>query len=92
DYRWYAEDLTHPSSIAIDYILGRFLEKTVDSELSAYISRVLKINKMVNHRVINSDSESYLTFKEDLRRKLVQLQKDYKHLKILNSAKLSQYL
>jgi hypothetical protein len=62
DYRFYASDMTHPSSQAIDYIWEKFEEScllTNEGQLRKEISRLIMA---VNHRLFNPDSEKSRKF------------------------------
>lgn len=56
DYRFYAEDMLHPSSVAVDYIFEKFSDATMSVDQVALMRRVEKIMDGVNHRM--SDPKS----------------------------------
>lgn len=62
DYRFYAEDMIHPSAIAIDYIWQRFAQAAFTKECSALIERIVKITQAASHRPFNPQAEAYLNF------------------------------
>lgn len=92
DYRWYDNSLTHPDKNAVDYIMGRFFEASETDDLKDYIKKITKINTMLDHRIINMDSESTNKFISKLQRKLELIKKEYKFLTKLQIIKSSQYL
>ncbi len=92
DYRWYDDSLTHPNRSAVEYIMNRFLEVSETDSLKDYIKRVTKLNTMLNHRIINIDSESTNKFILKTQRTLEMIKKEYKYLIKLQSVKSSQYL
>ena len=49
DYRFYSEDMLHPSSQAIDYIWGKFSETCFDNETIKKAHEFEKIQKSLNH-------------------------------------------
>lgn len=55
DYRFYDEDMLHPSSSAAEYIWNVFSDCYFNDETRDLYKEILKITKAVNHR-INSDS------------------------------------
>jgi len=57
DYRFYSDDMLHPSSAAIEYIWEKFSEVYFDKSTKSLQGEILKIVKSVNHRV-NTDSQS----------------------------------
>lgn len=62
DYRFYAEDMLHPSSVAVDYIFEKFSETTMDSDQITLMRRVEKIMDGVNHRMYAPKSASSKQF------------------------------
>ena len=62
DYRFYADDLAHPSTQAIDYIWERFIDSTIDGDTKALLSKVEKIVSAAAHRPLNAQSEEYKAF------------------------------
>lgn len=71
DYRFYNEDMTHPTPFAIKYIWQRFSETFFDEDTSQIIKEWAKINNALNHRAINADS---LEHKDFLKQTLLKLQ------------------
>jgi len=62
DYRFYAEDMLHPSSQAIDYIWEKFTEAWFDGETLKKAREFEKINRSLNHIPLNifrSRSQSF---------------------------------
>jgi HAMP domain-containing protein len=62
DYRFYAEDMIHLSSVAIDYIFDRFSKFIISKESSQISNKVLKIRKAMLHRPVNVESAEYEKF------------------------------
>jgi hypothetical protein len=81
DYRFYAEDMLHPSQVAIDYIWERFTETWI-SELSYTImEEVDNIQKGLAHRPFNPNSESHIKFADKLKMKITKLVSEYPLIK-----------
>ena len=55
DYRFYSDDMLHPSSSAVDYIWGKFSAAYFDNDTVNLKNDVLKITRACNHR-FNTDS------------------------------------
>ena len=62
DYRFYAEDLVHPSQMAVEYIGEKFFEVALSANSKAVMSRVERIVQATKHRALNPHSESYKRF------------------------------
>jgi hypothetical protein len=73
DYRFYAEDMLHPSQVAIDYIWKRFKETTVSETAFPTMDAVETIQKSLQHRPFNPESESHQKFETKLKTKISQL-------------------
>ena len=77
DYRFYAEDMIHPNSVAIDYIWQRFSETCISEESHSIMKEVEMIQKGLQHRPFNSNSQSHQQFSSKLRDKMLKLQKQF---------------
>lgn len=62
DYRFYAEDMLHPSEQAIDYIFEKFRSCAIDEESNAIMNEVEKLVKATKHRPLNPNGEDYQKF------------------------------
>jgi len=81
DYRFYAEDMVHPNQVAINYIWERFFETVISEESHSIVEEVGSIQKGLQHRPFNPDSEGHLKFKEKLREKIATLVSQYSFMK-----------
>ena len=77
DYRFYAEDMIHPNSVAIDYIWQRFSETSISEESHSIMKEVETIQKGLAHRPFNPNSASHQQFLSKLNDKMVKLQKQF---------------
>ncbi|OFX51412.1 MAG: hypothetical protein A2046_04415 [Bacteroidetes bacterium GWA2_30_7] len=77
DYRFYAEDMLHPSQSGINYVWKKFTESLMDKETLMIMSEVEKLNKFVTHRVNNKDSEMYKSFNNTMNNKIKELKTKY---------------
>ena len=64
DYRFYADDLVHPSRQAVEYISEKFLAATLSKQALELLPKIAKIKSAVSHRPRNKSSEEYLRFCE----------------------------
>ncbi|MBC7845249.1 MAG: GSCFA domain-containing protein [Flavobacterium sp.] len=77
DYRFYAEDMIHPNQVAIDYIWERFSETSISEESFSIMKEVETIQKGLQHRPFNPDSESHQQFLSKLQDKMAKIQKQF---------------
>jgi hypothetical protein len=71
DYRFYADDLLHPSPVAEEYIWQKFGERYFSNETRELLSAWERIRQALAHRPFHPDSASHLSF---LRNTLAQLE------------------
>ena len=81
DYRFYADDMMHPSSMAIDYIWERFAATQIDANAIATMELVQTIQKGLAHRPFNPNSESHQKFEANLKEKIATLEAQYSFIK-----------
>ena len=81
DYRFYAEDMLHPSKVAIDYIWERFCEATISESAFPTMEAVETIQKGLSHRAFNPNSESHLNFLNQLELKINRLKNEFPFMK-----------
>ncbi len=76
DYRFYADDMLHPSQTAIEYIWIKFFENFVDVKEFGIMNQVCEIQKALQHKPFNPDSEGHQQFLSKLQDKIYHLQID----------------
>ena len=81
DYRFYAEDMLHPSQMAIDYIWERFKESTISETAYPTMDAVESIQKSLQHRPFNPNSESHKKFEANIQAKIATLVAQYSFMK-----------
>ena len=81
DYRFYAEDMLHPSQTALDYIWKRFSENYISEENFATMEEVSSIQKGLAHRPFNSNTASHQKIQNVLNDTIIMLQKKFPHFK-----------
>jgi len=62
DYRFYDEDMLHPSSSAADYIWNAFTDCYFNHETRDLYKEILKITKAVKHRIHSASGRSIREF------------------------------
>ena len=81
DYRFYAEDMIHPSQIAIDYIWKRFSETWISEEAISTLQEIESIQKGLNHRPFNEKSGQHLAFLGKLQQRIAILERQFPFIK-----------
>ena len=62
DYRFYRDDMLHPSSQAVEYIWQQLVEYYFSPVARQFLSEWAPLKAALAHRPFNPDSEDYLTF------------------------------
>ena len=62
DYRFYADDMMHPSAQAADYIFERFMDFVLDEKDRPLLAEAEKIRSMMQHRLLNHETEQSRDF------------------------------
>ncbi|GIZ16553.1 GSCFA domain-containing protein [Capnocytophaga catalasegens] len=74
DYRFYAEDLVHPSLQAIDFIWEKFKNAYIRESSYELMNEVSSIQTGLAHRPFNPDTEGHKIFLENLNERMKSLQ------------------
>ena len=80
DYRFYKEDMIHPNKIAVNYIWNRFYEVWMSSKANKTMEEVDVIQKGLQHKPFNPNSEAHQKFLSNLKEKQIQLQQKYTYI------------
>lgn len=88
DYRFYADDLVHPSEVAIEYIWQLFSEAAIDKESLELAERVGRVVSAAEHRPLNPESEAHAKFKQSMLRSVRRLQEEAPQLSFEEELKI----
>lgn len=80
DYRFYKEDMLHPSDQAVAYIWERFSAAYFSKETNAFLEKWRPIKAALNHRPFNPDSEEHQLFMQRTQEKIEELKRQYPEL------------
>jgi len=73
DYRFYKEDLIHPTEQAEKYIYKKFEETFIIAEDHILDEKIMEIHKSLSHRPFNPDTQSHIKFLHKLADKISQM-------------------
>ena len=62
DYRFYKEDMLHPSAQAVEYIWQQLVDKYLSPAAQRFLKEWKPIKEALGHRPFNPDSEEYKQF------------------------------
>ena len=77
DYRFYADDMAHPSTLAVDYIWERFSQTAFAPQTLDVIKRVENITTAAEHRPFNPASEAHRNFCRQMLKQIEQLNTEH---------------
>lgn len=92
DYRFYADDMLHPSVVAVDYIWQCFGETYFSPDTRRIMQEWEKIRKGLEHRPFDSKSDAYQCFLSQILLKIEALKEKFPYLDVQNEIKLCQVL
>lgn len=85
DYRFFAEDMVHPTQTAIDYIWSRVKESFMDDSITLMMSDLERINRDLAHRPFNPESEEYRKFSALLDERIIRFKSRYPEIELFNT-------
>ena len=77
DYRFYADDMLHPSSLAVAYIWQQLVAHYFSDAAKEFLREWAPLKAALNHRPFDADSEAYHAFMDKTMLKVAELQKKY---------------
>ena len=77
DYRFYAEDMVHPSKVAVDYIWQRFVETYMTVDTQGEMRTLYQLWRDRHHRFLHPESEEAQTFAERIASRVQNLKEQY---------------
>lgn len=80
DYRFYADDMLHPSSVAVEYIWQRMVETFFSDEAKTFLRELAPLKKGFSHRPLNPDGDEYKAFLAKLHAEAERLKQRYKDM------------
>lgn len=69
DYRFYNEDMIHPNKTAVNYIWEKFKEVWITEDSGQTMQEVETIQRGLNHKPFNPNSEAHQSFLKKLQQK-----------------------
>lgn len=90
DYRFYADDMLHPSRTAVEYIWEKFRNSYFSSETKTAYDAWQPIRKALRHVPFNPKSETYRKFVEHSLAKLESISEKYPFFDVSNERSLFQ--
>ncbi|OBX22698.1 MULTISPECIES: GSCFA domain-containing protein [Bizionia] len=80
DYRFYADDMIHPSQTAIHYIWNAFKTVWISESASKTMEAIDEIQRGLQHKPFNSNSEAHQLFLKKLSEKKEKMETSFPHI------------
>ena len=77
DYRFYAEDMVHPSAVAVEYIWQRFVDTYMNKDTQTEMRVLNQLWRDNQHRMLHPDTDEARTFVQRLAERKAQLKQCY---------------
>ena len=81
DYRFYAEDMVHPSQVAVDYIWQRFVDTYMTADTQGEMRTLHQLWLDRQHRFLHPESEEAMKCEQRIAQKMQDLQQKYPWLR-----------
>ena len=82
DYRFYKEDMVHPTEQAVQYIWERFAEYAIDPKEQPAMKAAAELKQMLHHRPLFPESEACKKFEQQKEQRAMELQKQFPAVRI----------
>ena len=73
DYRFYKEDMIHPTDQAVRYIWEKFVDFAIDPSEKPAMQAAFELKQMLHHKPLFPDSEAYRKFEQQRDRKTAEI-------------------
>lgn len=80
DYRFYKDDMVHPTGLAINYVWNKFSKCYFDEDTTMLNEAILKVVQSVNHRPFDPKSEAHQKFTKALKETINHIKEDFPFL------------
>jgi hypothetical protein len=75
DYRFYADDMLHPSAQAVEYIWDKFADAYFDKHTRELQKEILRVTKAMNHRFLFDSQKKKREFAENILNLINEIEK-----------------
>ena len=84
DYRFYADDMAHPSPQAVEYVWERFVEHMTHREAQDFMTQWTKVARALAHRPFRPEGEEYKEFVRQNMLRIMELKEKNPYLEVQN--------
>ena len=87
DYRFYKEDMVHPTDQAVRYIWEHFVDFAIDPKEKPAMQAAAELKQMLHHNPVFPESEAFKKFELQKEKKMEELERDFPMVCINNLGK-----
>ena len=84
DYRFYKEDMVHPTEQAVRYIWERFIDFAIDPKEKPAMIAAVELRKMLQHKPLFPDNEAFKKFELQRIKRTEEIKKNYPNVCLEN--------
>ena len=84
DYRFYKEDMVHPTEQAVRYIWERFVDFAINPSEKPAMQAATELRQMLQHKPVFPESEAFRKFELQKEKKMEELKRDFPRVYINN--------
>lgn len=84
DYRFYKEDMVHPTDQAVRYILEKFVDFAINPSEKPAMQAASELKQMLHHKPLFPESEAYRKFEQQRKQKVTELGQRFPNIVVEN--------
>ena len=84
DYRFYKEDMVHPTDQAVRYIWEKFIDFAINPSEKPAMQAATELKKMLHHKPVFPESEAFRLFEKQRNQKAVELKQRFPNVVVEN--------
>lgn len=84
DYRFYKEDMVHPTDQAVRYIWEKFIDFAINPSEKPAMQSAAELKQMLHHKPLFPDSEAYRKFEQQQNQKVTELEQRFPNVVVEN--------
>ena len=90
DYRFYADDMLHPSRMAVEYIWECFSKWYFSAETKAVMKEWQEVRRGLDHKPYHPESEAYRTFLSQIVLKIARMKEKFPYLEVQKEVEICE--
>ena len=84
DYRFYKEDMVHPTDQAVRYIWEKFVDFAINPSEKPAMQAAQELKQMLHHKPLFPDSEAYRKFEQQRNQKTEEIKQKFSNIIVEN--------